>query len=192
MLFPELCLIHLTLQYWAKGETKALYEFNKCLLHPPSIWQLTFTFLFPLLNYQCKVTGKQNLIRGPCSKWFGKRSSNQLSMILIWQLHCESHALFQIILILTLPWLNKLNTAFGHVPNIKDEQWYLPCTRFLFLLIIDFLFLLPTPGHHSMLGVKVLIKWLNLPLLISLSFGDKWFNMVSEPNVLSSNLDFVI
>jgi hypothetical protein len=103
----------------SKRGTKALYEFNKCLLHPPSIWQLTFTFLFPLLNYQCKVTGKKNLIRGPCSKWFGKRSSNQLSMILIWQLHCESHALFQIILILTLPWLNKLNTAFGHVPTSK-------------------------------------------------------------------------
>jgi hypothetical protein len=35
---------------------------------------------------------------------------------------------------------------------------------------------------HFITNVKVLIKWLNLPLPISLSFWDKWwFNMVSEP-----------
>ena len=133
---------------------------------------LTFTFLFPLFSYQCKAMEKEKekiLIRGPCSKWFGKRSSNQLSVILIWQLHCKSQALFQMILILTLDytssmffflisWLHKLNTSFGHVPNIKDEQWYLPCIRFFFLLIIDFLFLLPTPGYHSMLGIRENIK----------------------------------
>jgi len=51
--------------------------------------------------------------------------------------------------------------------------------------------------HHyfimSFKTVKVLIKWLNLPIPISLSFWDKWwFNMVSEPKVLSLNLGSVI
>jgi hypothetical protein len=42
-------------------------------------------------------------------------------------------------------------------------------------------------------SVKVLIKWLNLSLPISLSFWDKWwFNMVSDPKIFSSNFDFFI
>jgi hypothetical protein len=41
--------------------------------------------------------------------------------------------------------------------------------------------------------IKVLVKWLNLHFSISLSFWDKWwFNMVSKPEVMSSNPDSTI
>jgi hypothetical protein len=54
-------------------------------------------------------------------------------------------------------------------------------------------YLLPTYIRIYECFVKVLIKWLNLHLPINLSFWDKWwFNMVSKPKVLSSNLDFII
>ena len=40
--------------------------------------------------------------------------------------------------------------------------------------------------------LKVLIKWLNLLILISLNFWNKWyFNMVSKPEYKSSNFDSI-
>lgn len=109
--------------YWAKRKTKVLYEVNKCFLHPPSIWRwlLHFCFHYSVINAkQWKKKKEKILIRGTYSKWFGKRSSNQLSVILIWQLHCKSQAPFQIILILTLPWLQAQYCIWSCA---KHQRW---------------------------------------------------------------------